>query len=949
MNNFIGKKIGPYEIESASGSSSIGDVYRAQNTQTGRATAVQIFYPHLIENADYRQKALAESPGLERLKHAHIARVYGIREEGGVLYQAAEWVSGESLAELLAHQAAMSLALAANLIEQAADGLAYAHRQGVVHGGLHPDTMLLKKTGGAYPWQVYLTNFRLAALLNGEPPRRLLPYMAPEQIKGRRDDGRSDIYALGVILYEALTGRLPYPAGPVAGQPPSPRLLRSDMPPSLETIILKAIAPGVTERYRSMEEFLHVIRQEAADLPHHAAEAAAPPPMVPLPLPTAAAPPPSNVAPGDEVIVIQHPQENTRYFGLKKWLITIGQMAGNDLVLTAAGVAAKHARLERAEGGWQVVDMGSQSGTFLENSRLLPDVPEIWREGQTLRIGPYTLEWGDELVTAVPIPEPIVAPPPVETSPAPPGLHLKLSPALVSTAPGSPVAILLELENQTDSLVTLNLRVEGIPAAWLAVEPAPIRLVAQQRIKVPAMIQPPRHSSATAGVHRYQIFAEPTYGAAETAVAQGQLSISPFSQFFAEIEPLPLRHQKPGRVTLHNEGNTPNQYTLSALDADQEIAFNLPQNSLALAPGQSDSIPITAAGRKRPFLVKQAIVPIEIHAQTNAAKLVEKGRVVIPPRISLALLALVFMPLLLVALLVGRWYLCQAPGDFIQAPFDRVCGSRTAVIAANTTPTPAAEATVVETAVVAETPEAVEETATELPPTTIPSITAEHLEIGRSTEDLPIMAARLGDGPHAVLFVGGIHAGYAPASVGLAEDLITHLEANPQTIPAGVTIYVVPKLNPDSENVPGDGRYNANGVDLNRNWQCNWAAMDGRGGSGPLSEAESQALSGFIDQINPEAVVFWNAPLQAGNQRTVSPGKCQVEQDASEKLAKLYASEVSYDAKQANLGGSVTGDITDSLADQGIAAIFVLLHSQTEANINEHLPAIVRVLGTFAP
>ncbi|MCZ7668734.1 MAG: protein kinase [Chloroflexi bacterium] len=632
--------------------------------------------------------------GLERLKHAHIARVYGIREEGGVLYQAAEWVSGESLAELLAHQAAMSLALAANLIEQAADGLAYAHRQGVVHGGLHPDTMLLKKTGGAYPWQVYLTNFRLAALLTGEPPRRLLPYMAPEQIKGRRDDGRSDIYALGVILYEALTGRLPYPAGPVAGQPPRPVCCAATCRPRWKPSSSKPsrqASLSATVQWKSSCTSYARKRPTCPITPPKPP----PPPMVPLPLPTAAAPPPSNVAPGDEVIVIQHPQESTRYFGLKKWLITIGQMAGNDLVLTAAGVAAKHARLERAEGGWQVVDMGSQSGTFLENSRLLPDVPEIWREGQTLRIGPYTLEWGDELVTAVPIPEPIVAPPPVETSPAPPGLHLKLSPALVSTAPGSPVAILLELENQTDSLVTLNLRVEGIPAAWLAVEPAPIRLVAQQRIKVPAMIQPPRHSSATAGVHRYQIFAEPTYGAAETAVAQGQLSISPFSQFFAEIEPLPLRHQKPGRVTLHNEGNTPNQYTLSALDADQEIAFNLPQNSLALAPGQSDSIPITAAGRKRPFLVKQAIVPIEIHAQTNAAKLVEKGRVVIPPRISLALLALVFMPLLLVALLVGRWYLCQAPGDFIQAPFDRVCGSRTAVIAANTTPTPAAEATVV--------------------------------------------------------------------------------------------------------------------------------------------------------------------------------------------------------------------------------------------------------------
>ncbi len=959
MNTFIGKQIGPYQIESAVGSGNSGDVYRAQNLQSGRTTAVKIFYPHLAENPQFRQKVLQEALGLSRLKHNNIAIIYEISEANEILLQATEWVNGESLGQIMPHQQGMSLALAANLIEQAADGLAYAHRQGVVHGGLHPNNLLLRQTGGDYPWRVYLTDFRLTSLLNGEAPRRLLPYLAPEWLKGRRDDGRSDIYALGIILYEAVTRRLPHQPQTSAeamaiGRSAAPKALRSDIPDSLDKIILKAIAPKVTDRYRSMEEFLHVIRQEAEELPNKATEVATPPPMMVPPIPAAsplnpAPTPQANVSPGDEVIVINHPQENTRHFGLKKWLITIGQMAGNDLMLTGEGVAAKHARLERSESGWMVVDMGSRFGTFLENSRLLPDVPEIWREGQILRIGPYTLAWGDELVTAVPEPEPVAAPPPVEEPPSPPGLHLKLSPALVDTAPGNSAGILLELENQTDALVELKLRVEGIPSDWLAVENPPIRLVAGQHIKVPAMLHPPRHSSATAGVHRYQIFAEPTYGSTETAVASGQLSISPFSQYFAELEPLPLTHAQPAKIIVHNEGNIPDRYTLVALDADQELEFDLPQNSLDIQPGQSESVPITAAGQKRPFLVKQNIIPMELHVQNNTGKRVEKGRVVIPPVISLLLLLVMLLPILCLALFGARWYLCQDNIEFIQAPFNRVCSAGTAAVAEIETPTPTPTETAVDV-VAAETPEVPSEaTPTEPPPTDIPGITAEYIEIGRSTEDLPIMAARLGEGANSVLFVGGIHAGYAPASVSLAEDFIAYLEGNPQTIPAGMTIYVVPKLNPDSENVPGDGRYNANGVDLNRNWQCNWAAIDGRGGTEPLSEAESQALSNFIDSINPEAIVFWNAPLQASNQRSVSPGKCQVEQDTSEKLAKLYADKVSYEAKQANLGGSVTGDITDSLADKGIAAIFVLLHSQTDANVNEHLPAIVGVLNTFAP
>ncbi|NJN53335.1 MAG: hypothetical protein HC804_00425 [Anaerolineae bacterium] len=143
--------------------------------------------------------------------------------------------------------------------------------------------------------------------------------------------------------------------------------------------------------------------------------------------------------------------------------------------------------------------------------------------------------------------------------------------------------------------------------------------------------------------------------------------------------------------------------------------------------------------------------------------------------------------------------------------------------------------------------------ATAVPPFVFP--TPAILEIGRSALDTPLSVVQMGSGDKAVLLVGGLHAGFAPGSVLLAEEMIAYFRENPGQIPPAITLFIVSNINPDSADAPGQlaGRLNGNGVDLNRNWDCRWTAdplwggtfQIGLGGSTPFSEPEANALADF--------------------------------------------------------------------------------------------------------
>ena len=206
--------------------------------------------------------------------------------------------------------------------------------------------------------------------------------------------------------------------------------------------------------------------------------------------------------------------------------------------------------------------------------------------------------------------------------------------------------------------------------------------------------------------------------------------------------------------------------------------------------------------------------------------------------------------------------------------------------------------------------------------------------IGFSAGGVPIRLYTLGDGSRVVTLVGGIHAGFAPAGVTVVERAMAHFQQNPDEIPAGVALHFIPNVNPDSDLAPGElaGRINANGVDVNRNFDCDWSAnATWRGGAinaggGPFSEPEASALQEYFLDVRPAVAIFYDARSTEG---WVSPGECDGSIGDTEPLARAYATASGYVYQ---ITDPINGDASNWLITQDIPAFFILLRDYTEFN-----------------
>ena len=256
------------------------------------------------------------------------------------------------------------------------------------------------------------------------------------------------------------------------------------------------------------------------------------------------------------------------------------------------------------------------------------------------------------------------------------------------------------------------------------------------------------------------------------------------------------------------------------------------------------------------------------------------------------------------------------------------------------TPTPTHTATPLPTATATLEPSAVE--------TTI-------IEIGRSVEGISIEAFQFGDGANSVIFIGGMHATYAPNTVQVAEEAITYFNAHPEEVPNDVTLYIIPNLNPDSDGDVGrtSGRLNAQGVDLNRNWDCRWQEdttvlgidIPGSGGTAVHSEPETKALLSFMEDVNPQAVIVWGAGQREIG--AVAPGSCLTQTINSIPLSIYYGIAAQYDypeSQEVKANQSLTGDLTNYLDQIGIPAAFIIMPSFTEYDFERELAGVNSVL-----
>ncbi|MEM7119581.1 MAG: M14 family metallopeptidase, partial [Chloroflexota bacterium] len=229
------------------------------------------------------------------------------------------------------------------------------------------------------------------------------------------------------------------------------------------------------------------------------------------------------------------------------------------------------------------------------------------------------------------------------------------------------------------------------------------------------------------------------------------------------------------------------------------------------------------------------------------------------------------------------------------------------------------------------------------------------IPLGMSVEGRPIEAIRFGNGLKNIVLVGGLHSGFSPNTVDIALATIDYFKTNPELIPNDISLFIIPNGNPDSANAVGElaGRLNARGVDLNRNWECDWATdpnilsevVAGGGGTEPFSEPEVAAIDKFIRDANPEVVAFWFGGRR--EQGYVSPGACDEPSDLSVEVSKIFASAANYSSIENDIvppNEFLTGDVVTSLNQRNIRAIAIFLSSFFDVEWDNNLAGLLALL-----
>ena len=276
-----GADFGPrYRVEALLGAGGMGRVYRAYDRELDRTVALKVIQPSLAADEEMMRRFKQELLLASRISQKNVLRIHDLGEAGGVKFISMAYIEGEDLQRRLRREGRLPPHEAARLTRQILEALAAAHEQGVVHRDLKPQNLLLDKAGN-----VFVTDFGLAKSLQETQagmtqagallgtPR----YMSPEQVEGRPTDARSDLYSLGIILYEMATGDTPFHGESafqlmyqrVKTRPRDPRLVQPDLPPSLRQVMLRCLEPRPEDRYQSALEML-------ADLGGEAGSAAVP-------------------------------------------------------------------------------------------------------------------------------------------------------------------------------------------------------------------------------------------------------------------------------------------------------------------------------------------------------------------------------------------------------------------------------------------------------------------------------------------------------------------------------------------------------------------------------------------------------------------------------------------------------------------------------------------------